>query len=141
MKRIANAIEALPEVSKSEITVFRWLENVDSAEDDVKRHYSKLLGMPDGRPCDYLVTRAQRFGYVQRTRAWWGRTQAANLRQGCDVHLYSRVPSSTSFRAVKLHCRETQRSASRQTVVVFQARPITPSFALEGVEVAAAGAT
>ena len=79
LQRVADEIEALPEVKDRSIRVFRWLENVASAPEDVVDFYSSLLAFPDGKKCECFLVKAQRYGYVSRSRLFWGRTQSATL--------------------------------------------------------------
>ena len=68
LKRIFDDLMAMPVVADRHIPVLAWLENVASAEENVKATYDEMLG------ASRLRINAANFGFVRRDRCFWGRS-------------------------------------------------------------------
>jgi hypothetical protein len=74
LKQLAADLALLPEVKKGKIPVIQWLENVASAPPQVKKEYNKWM------QTSRVLIRAARFGYTERNRCLWARSQWEDLQ-------------------------------------------------------------
>ena len=75
LRALYDEICALKVVVERAITVLCWLENVASAQPETKRQYSDWL------QASYVLIRAQCFGWIDRNRCFWGRSQTRTLAE------------------------------------------------------------
>jgi len=84
LRELYDSICDLKMVKEKEITVLCWLENVASAPAATKAQYDEWLG------ASHILIRARHFGWIDRNRCFWGRSQHRTLAEAD----WSNVPES-----------------------------------------------